>query len=133
VTQGGRTRWDSAAVEPGSAGMGWERELTGGTHALVRGEREGAEDGRRESKKKTYSVKYAKGTRGLSEPMRGMMACEQGGPARRPGLAGLISIGKIQRVLIFEFKLISEFGKTLRISTRRFRRNLDTLIFPKFF
>jgi hypothetical protein len=65
---------------------------------------EGAEDGRRESKKKMYSVKYAKGARGPSGTMRGMTACEQGGPARWPGLAGLISIGKIQRVLIFKFK-----------------------------
>jgi hypothetical protein len=54
-------------------------------------------------------------------------------PARRPGLAGLISIGKIKRVFIFEFKYISKFGKTLRISAWRFRMNLDTRIFPKFF
>jgi hypothetical protein len=86
------------------AGAGWERELTGRARALVRGEREGVEDGRRESKKKMYSMKYAKGARGPSGLMRGTTACERGGPAQRHGLAGLISIGKIQRVLIFEFK-----------------------------
>jgi hypothetical protein len=58
---------------------------------------------------------------------------ERSGLVRRPGRAGLISIGKIKRVLIFKFKYISEFGKTLRISTWRFRMNLDTKIFPKFF
>jgi hypothetical protein len=84
--------------------VGWERELTGGAHASARREREGAEDGRHESKKKTYYVKYAKGARGPSGSMRGTTASERGGPVQRPGLARLISIGKIQRILIFEFK-----------------------------
>jgi hypothetical protein len=35
-------------AQPGSAGMGWERELTGGAHASARAEREDIEDGRRE-------------------------------------------------------------------------------------
>jgi hypothetical protein len=30
------------------------------------------------------------------------------------------------------FQINLDFGKTLRISTRRFRRNLDMRIFPKF-
>jgi hypothetical protein len=50
----------------GMAGAGWRKELTSGAHASVRGEREGAENGRRESKKKTSSAKYDKGTRGPS-------------------------------------------------------------------
>jgi hypothetical protein len=104
VARGGQTCRDFAAVQPGSTRAGWERELIDGAHASVRGEREGTEAGRRESKKKMYSAKYTKGVRGPSGPMRGTMACERDGPARRPGLAGLISIGKIQRVLIFEFK-----------------------------
>jgi hypothetical protein len=78
--------------------VGWERELICGAHALARGEREGAEDRRRKSKKKMYSMRYAKG---VSGPRRGTTACEWGGLV---WLAGLISIGKIQRVLIFEFK-----------------------------
>jgi hypothetical protein len=62
----GQTRRDSVEVaQPGSAGAGWKKELTSGTHASVRGEREGVENGRHESKKKT-SAKYAKGTRGPS-------------------------------------------------------------------
>jgi hypothetical protein len=35
--------------------------------------------------------------------------------------------------LIFEFQLNLNFGKTLGNSIRRFRRNLDMRIFPKFF
>jgi hypothetical protein len=35
--------------------------------------------------------------------------------------------------LIFKFQMNLEFGKTLRNFTRRFRRNLDIRIFPKFF
>jgi hypothetical protein len=60
VARGGRTWRDSVAAQPGLAGAGWERELIGGAHASARGEREGAEDERRESKKKAYSVKYTK-------------------------------------------------------------------------
>jgi hypothetical protein len=57
VARGGWTRWDSVAAQPGWAGAGWERELTSRAHVSARGEREGVEDGRRESKKKMYSVK----------------------------------------------------------------------------
>jgi hypothetical protein len=62
----GRTRRDSAVAQSGSAGAGWRKELTSGAHASVRGEREGTKNGRRESKKKTSSTKYAKGMRGPS-------------------------------------------------------------------
>jgi hypothetical protein len=50
LVRGGRMWWDSVAVWSGSAGVGWERELTGGSYVSARGEREGTEDGRRESK-----------------------------------------------------------------------------------
>jgi hypothetical protein len=43
-----------------------KKKLTSGVHASVRGEREGADDGRCESKKKTYFCKYANGACGLS-------------------------------------------------------------------
>jgi hypothetical protein len=40
---------------------------------------------------------------------------------------------KFRRDFIFEIQMNLDFGKTLRISTRRFRRNLGMGIFPKFF
>jgi hypothetical protein len=48
----------------------------------VRGEREDAEDGRCESKKKLYSAEYAKGAHGPSGPMKGTTTCTRGGPTR---------------------------------------------------
>jgi hypothetical protein len=77
--KGGRAWRDSAAARLGSTGMGWERELTGGAHVSARGEREGIEDGRHESKKKTYSAEYAKGVHGPSGLMKGTVACRRGG------------------------------------------------------
>jgi hypothetical protein len=50
----------------GSGGAVEKKKLTRWVHASVRGEREGADDGRRESKKKTYFRKYANGARELS-------------------------------------------------------------------
>jgi hypothetical protein len=35
--------------------------------------------------------------------------------------------------ILFKFLLILEFGRTLEICTRRFRRNFDMMIFPKIF
>jgi hypothetical protein len=66
----------------GSTDTGWERELTCGTHASARGEREDTEDGRHESKKNMYSVEYTKGACGPSRPMKGTVACGRGGPVR---------------------------------------------------
>ena len=50
----------------GRGGAVEKKKLTSGVHASVRGEREGADDGRRESKKKTYFCKYANDARGLA-------------------------------------------------------------------
>jgi hypothetical protein len=49
------------------------------------------------------------------------------------GLVGLDSRRRFQHKWGFKFQWILEFAKTLRISTRRFRRNFDVGIFPKFF
>ena len=53
------------AVEtrPGSTGTVGKTDLIGGVHTSARGEREGADDGRREIKKKTYSCEYANDVR----------------------------------------------------------------------
>jgi hypothetical protein len=69
-------------ARPGSASAWWERELTGGAHASARGEREDAEDGRRESKKKMYFAVYAKAVCGPSGLTKGTVACGRGGPVR---------------------------------------------------
>jgi hypothetical protein len=66
AAQRGRTQRDSVVVQSGSANAGWRKELTSVAHALARGEREGTENGRRESKKKASSAKYTKGTHGPS-------------------------------------------------------------------
>jgi hypothetical protein len=67
----GLTWRNSAVAQPGLAGTRGGG-LIGGACTSVRGrEREGAEDGRRESKRKAYSGEYAKGVCG---PMRGMTA-----------------------------------------------------------
>jgi hypothetical protein len=61
AAQGRQSPRDSTTACPGSAGTGWERELTDGGHVSARGEREDVEDGMRESKRKMYSQKYVKG------------------------------------------------------------------------
>jgi hypothetical protein len=69
VELGGAGRPDAvgfsgSAVGVGQCGVGERADR--GAHASARGEREDVEDGRRESKKKTYYVEYAKGTHGPS-------------------------------------------------------------------
>jgi hypothetical protein len=63
----------------GATGIGrrWMgmKELTGGAHTLVRGERESAEDGRCNPKKKTHSAEYAKGVRGPDRPSSVVVSC----------------------------------------------------------
>jgi hypothetical protein len=61
-----------------------KKGLTSGVHASARGEREGADDGRREIKKKTACAKYAKA--GVGWPA---------GP-RRVGPVGRLRPGKWQ-------------------------------------
>jgi hypothetical protein len=63
---------------PGSAGAVEKKGLTSGVHASARGEREGADDGRREIKKKTACAKYAKAGAGWPAGPRRV------GPVGRP-------------------------------------------------
>jgi hypothetical protein len=102
--------------------------MTGGAHLLARHGEAGAPscDGGRNREGHWRGTRAYWARQGRRQPWK-----------EWAGVAGWAnSIGKkkkIKRVLIFKFKLISEFGKTLRISTRRFRRNLDIWIFLKFF
>jgi hypothetical protein len=69
VRSGGAKRPDAAGLSGSTIGVGRcgvEERADERGHASMRGEREGTENGRRESKKKTSSAKYAKGTRGPS-------------------------------------------------------------------
>jgi hypothetical protein len=43
------------------------------------------------------------------------------------------TLGRIKWKLFFDFQLNLDFGKTLKISGRGLRRNLDMGFFPKFF
>jgi hypothetical protein len=63
-----------------------------------------------------------------------MVACKvKRASTGKTGPSGLDPRGKFRRDLIFEIQMNLDFGKMLRISTRRFRKNLDMGIFLKFF
>jgi hypothetical protein len=68
---------------------------------------------------------------GPAGPSKEASSCGVGGSGltRQIGPAGLNSREGIKNGIDFEFQRNLEFGKTLRNSTRRFRRNLDMRIF----
>jgi hypothetical protein len=52
----------------------------------------------------------------------------------RRAAAGLnLESGQNSKEILFEFQLILEFGRTLKICTRRFRKKFDMSIFPQIF
>jgi hypothetical protein len=63
---GGAGSGGAVETRPRSAGAVGKTNPTCGAHVSARGERKGADDGRRESKKKTYFCKYANDARGLA-------------------------------------------------------------------
>jgi hypothetical protein len=76
VELGGAARPDKVGFGGGAAEVGrrWVGERTDRRVPCVsEGREKGTEDGRRKSKKKTYSAKYANGLRG---PMWGTTACQ---------------------------------------------------------
>jgi hypothetical protein len=96
-------------------------------------------DGRRESKEKEHFCNYANDTRGLSGLGRpvGFDLRERRGqqePAGPKAEWAARSAGPKGRKKNFRTKnWIFEFIKALEICRRRFRRNFDMRIFPKFF
>jgi hypothetical protein len=76
---------DSAAAQPGSAGLGWETELTAGVHLTERDEREPDQLGRHEQKRKTYFCGDAIDTWARWATRRRLRPTREGRPA---GLAG---------------------------------------------
>ena len=87
-----------AVARRGSAGAVGKMDPTSGVHTSARGEREGADDGRRDSKKKTYFAKYAKagaaerlgpacGLRPAGEERASGAGWAEGRPGRKVGRA----------------------------------------------
>jgi hypothetical protein len=70
---------------------------------------------------------------GLLGRRREAAAREVVGQCGRSRPAGPKSTESFKTDLIFEFQWISNFSKTLKICTRRFRRNLDMRIVSKIF
>jgi hypothetical protein len=104
-----------------------KRGPTGGARMAVTREREGATTGMHKPEEKVPFGECAKASQ-----------AEWGGDGLRGGKgrcrrAGLDPGGDFESKLIFEFRMNLDIGKNLRISIRRFRRNLDMRIFPKFF
>jgi hypothetical protein len=102
------------------------KKLTGGPRMSARGERKG------KPAKGATRWRYTKGTRvGWAEWEAVTYGEGRGGWswAGRDEFLGKIQMEK----MIFEFHWNLKFGKTLGNCTRRFKRNLDMRVFPKFF
>jgi hypothetical protein len=56
-----------------------------------------------------------------------------GGRRGGPRLGRIQSRVRIQKIFFSNFNLFLEFGRTLEICIRRFRRDFDTMIFSKIF
>jgi hypothetical protein len=86
----GRTRWDSAVVQPGSAGVGWKKELTSGDHASAR-EREKAprtEGMNQRRKRLLQNTPKARAGRAAERPSGLGGLSRPAGQGRRSGRAG---------------------------------------------
>jgi hypothetical protein len=122
---------DSAAELSGIGGE--KKELTVGARVSATGKRKGATGEKHKLEEKAPFGECTKGSRADWAKRRGGSLRGKAGRCREHwvGWAGLQIIFKQE--MIFKFQCILEFGKTLRNSTRRFRRNLDMRIFSKFF
>jgi hypothetical protein len=79
AARGGWAPWDSAAAQPGSAGVGWETELIAEVHLTERDERERDQLRRREPKRKTYFCGDAIDTRARRTSEEGFGLWGKGG------------------------------------------------------
>jgi hypothetical protein len=127
-------------AQPGSAGVGWETELIAGVHLIEIDEREHDQIGRCEPKRKMYFCRDAIITRARWAGEEGFGLRGKGGRwgwlCQRPSGPVRLAGRKREMNRKKDFQIqnwIFEFNKALEIRSRRFRRNLDTRIFPKFF
>jgi hypothetical protein len=132
ATLGGR---ESVVAWASSGGWRWGTELTPGARLSER-RGIGGRCGRREPKGKTYSREDATDARARWAG-RAVSACggneANGLVGRKAGWAAR-SVGLKIRKKNFRIKnWIFEFTKALLICRRRFRRNFEVGIFPKFF
>jgi hypothetical protein len=91
--------------------------------------------GRHNSENKMYYQEYAEAF-GPTRPGEGQSGLQRGGErgdwlAIKEDWVG--PQGRFKETLIFEFQKDLDFDKTERNCIRRFRRDLDMGIFPKFF
>jgi hypothetical protein len=108
IAEGGRTQW-----QRGWTRVAWRKKkgLMGGACVAVTGERKDVTTGVHELEGKAPFDKWAK--RG-GDGLRG-----KAGRCGRVGPAGLDPRRRFKQKLILEFQMNLDFGKTLRISTRR--------------
>jgi hypothetical protein len=123
-------------TRPGSGSAREKTKLTTEAHLTER--REGGSQLRRhEPKGKTYFRKYAIDARASWFDKHGFSLREERGQWSRLGQtpSGPVRLAgpKAKKKNFFTKNLIFEFTKALEICTRRFRRNFDMRIFPKFF
>jgi hypothetical protein len=118
-----RRGWLSGASRKGN-------ELTARACESAIGERRGMLEKCATPRRKHYPVIM---TRRFGPTRLAKEAASCGGRAGRRGQSRPDPRGNSNGNLIFEFQEFLEFGKTLRNSKRRFRRNMGMGIFPKFF
>jgi hypothetical protein len=127
-----RWKWLGAARIGDGVG-GKRKELTVGAHMAVTGEKKGITTGMHKPKEKTHFGEYAKVSRADWAEWGGGGQRGKAGRRGRVGPVGPDPRRGFKWKLIFEFQINLDFGKPLRNSIKRFRRNLDMRIFPKFF
>jgi hypothetical protein len=120
----------------GSGGAGETTKLTSGAHVAVT-EGEGVAAGLRKLEEEAASGNYANAAQAGMGRARVRGPREEGVPGRVAGLRGrtdrLAARPKVKKNSFPNKNLIFDYSKALEICRRRFRRNFDMGIFPKFF
>jgi hypothetical protein len=122
-------------ISVGVGGAGETMKLTSGAHIVVT-EGEGIAAGLRKLEEEAASGNYAKAAQGRMGRARVHGPQEEGAPGRVAGQAdwplGRSGL-KVKKNSFLNKNLIFDYSRALEICRRRFRRNFDMRIFPKFF